>query len=235
MRRTWEVTPSRPVRHDGRRTLISRTRCYGSHRLHSMSSDRYRLRRAGILHYVHSLCRPAIDRNHIRSHQPAATYRSGTNRSRYRPSRREIATRTVANVIAPAAKTPPGVAASAGHPTPAKVVVKIPQSALERRVAPVIPRVPDVAVARVTDPTTVPIGIPTRSTRLGIEGRPHISLTGHVVPISIRVQITHSDAGRIIACSGRLLRGRSVQHLIAVGVPAIPRIWLNRLGEVEAG
>jgi hypothetical protein len=151
---------------------------------------------------------------------------------RMRPERGPIAAVTTADVgpEITAASPPPGIAAAhSRRPAPAEAVIPVPHAALVRQVAPGVGGDPGIAVAGHHHPVAVSVGIPT-----GIGGfirRPDVALPGHVIPISVGIQVVPGRV-RIVgivfggAGFGSGLRG---ENLVAVGVPGVPRVWFNRL------
>ena len=127
---------------------------------------------------------------------------------------------------------PPRAAARPRRPAPAERVVIVPVAALKRRIAPRIARDEDVAVARRPHPIAVAIGI--EACIGGLIRRPDFALPRHVVPVPVCVQVVPR---RVVAVAKRVCRTRPRctfrrQHLVAVGVPCIPRIRLDRFRNI---
>src|SRR5215472_11951053 len=126
---------------------------------------------------------------------------------------------------------PPRISEAWG-PSPAESVVVAPGTAVVRHVAPRIARGPYVSVLRIPNPTAAAIRLPIAGS--GFIWRPDVSLAGHVVPIAIRVEIAPgwiAAVGLGFGCSGlrRLLRR---QLLVAIGIPRVPGVRLDRISEV---
>jgi hypothetical protein len=136
---------------------------------------------------------PTIDGNNRVSRNPASAWlRIPADRParprRTRNLRRTITARNIADVDAITAATPPPRAfVYPRSPSPAKAVIPVPHAALVWHVAPAITRHPHIAATRRPHPVAAAVGIPSRAGR--IIRRPDISLAGHVIPASIRVQI----------------------------------------------
>jgi hypothetical protein len=137
---------------------------------------------------------PTIDGNNRVRRNPASARRripadGPTPPRRTRNQRRTITARNIADVdaVTTAAAPPPRAFVYPRSPSPAKAVIPVPHAALVWHVAPGITRHPHIAGARRPHPVAVAVGIPSRAGR--IIRRPDISLAGHVIPASIRVQI----------------------------------------------
>ncbi len=140
-----------------------------------------------------------------------------------------ITTTAVATAVTTAVTAAPPRLAHAGGPSPPKCVVVIPGSALVRHIAPRLARNPNVAVARSHHPITRSIGVPTGVGSL--IRRPDSPLIRHFIPGAAAVQIAPC---RVVGLRQVLIDGsrsslRRGQSLIAVRIPRIPRIGLNRL------
>ena len=153
-----------------------------------------------------------------------------------RGERGTIAAIANADIGAGVAGSPPGhTAAHPRRPAPAKVVVVVPGAALEGHIAPGVARYPDIAKPRRPHPVAAAVGVESRARR-GIR-RPDISLPLHVVPAPVRVQVAPgrvAAVGIVIRRPG-VRRGLARQHLVAVGVPGVPRIRFDRFNQVVAG
>ena len=129
-------------------------------------------------------------------------------------------------------RSPPRPAAThPGRPSPTEAVVEIPCPALVRRVAPRVAGRPHVAVRRRIHPLAVSVGI-----EVGVRRfiwRPDITLPRHIVPTAAGIQIVPCRVLRFTQILGRprLICRFGRQCLVAIGVPRIPGIRLDRFGK----
>src|SRR6185437_205514 len=142
-----------------------------------------------------------------------------------------ITRRTVTDIRSPAARKPPRISV-AGGPAPSEAVVVVPIARCIRHVAPGLAGNPDIPELRRIDPVAAAVGIPTGV--CGLIRRPDVALAGNVVPIPICIEIAPC---RVVACGlaagcgclGSFLRR---QILVAVCIPSVPRVRLNRFRKI---
>src|ERR1700722_15407611 len=119
---------------------------------------------------------------------------------------RLIVNRSPTDVAAPTTREPPRVSVSR-IPSPAESVVVVPITAGVRQIAPGLARDPYIAELWSPYPVAAAIGVPVASGRL--VGRPNIALTGNVIPVAARVEV--SPCG--ITAVGFVSAGRSASGL----------------------
>lgn len=199
-------------------------------RRHDMSSDGYRPARRSQRATAVSVLGLPVHKNGLRESASRRMNHHG------RPDYRVVTAGRYADIwprVAAIAAAPPRItAAHSRRPAPAERVIKVPRAAGIGHKAPCVARNPRVTELWRPHPLPAPIWIPARIGRH--IGRPHIPRARNVVPVAVCVQVIPGWVVAVYKTVRGLVLGSGfgLQRLVAIGIPLVPGIRFDRLGQV---